>query len=283
MAFLQIEEDVVLHYDEYGTSDQYLLTCQENVAGAGCLPYLQLLVEQGFHVYAIQIRGFGESTHVFEDYGNKWWEIWAADAVRFADKMGIDKFFYAGVSHGAGIGWYIGMTYPERVRGFFGIVAGPHARGGLNTSKERARVIQAAQTQESWNQYVNDMFGGGRPTLLGTETEEEKKAVESKMEQYDIMMNTAIECSRINPQKPFMHCETEEQLIEYLHGMRVPTLLLGGMQDPISTPETLIRSGRAVPGAKTVLYEAATHGLCAEFPQEVVEDIMLFCNQRGLL
>ena len=38
---------------------------------------------------------------------------------RLADAMGIDKFFYTGHSHGAGIGWHLCMNHPERLRGFF--------------------------------------------------------------------------------------------------------------------------------------------------------------------
>lgn len=279
MSMIPVAEGIELYCEEIGSGDRWLLTCQEGFQeGDG---YLSLLANEGFHVLCIQIRGFGRSTHVLEDYDNRWWEIWADDAVTVADRLGIDRFFYCGVSHGAGIGWYICQRHPERVRGFFGIVAGPHPRGGLETSEARWRVIQAAQTQESWNAYVNERFGGGRPELTGTESEEEKARVLKKQQAYDRQIAIPIECSRINPKKPFNHCKTEEELSELLSHITVPTLLLGGMHDVISTTATMIRSGSAVPNAKTVFYDA-THGLSGERPQEVVDDILLFCRQRKL-
>lgn len=280
MPKVKNQDEIELYYEEMGSSDRYILSCQENFYG--CEEYLTALVDEGFHVIAIQIRGFGQSTLVLEDYDNRWWEIWADDAVAVANQLGIDKFFYVGSSHGAGIGWYLCVRHPERLRGFFGIVAGPHERGGLETSEARWRVIQAAQTQESWDAFVNARFGGGRPTPKGDETEEEMRKIEKQAKMYDQQMSIPIESSRINPKKPFNHCETEEELSDVLRTIEVPTLLLGGMHDVIATTATMIRSGTAVPNAKTVFYDAS-HGLCAERPKEIVDDMVLFCKQRQLI
>ena len=51
-----------------GSGDRWLLTCQEGFQAED--GYLTMLAEEGFHVAAIQIRGFGRSTHVLEDHGN---------------------------------------------------------------------------------------------------------------------------------------------------------------------------------------------------------------------
>jgi len=280
MAFIKVEEGIELYCEELGSGDRWLLTCQEQFYG--CEEYLQALADEGFHIIKIQIRGFGRSTLVLEDHDNRWWEIWADDAVAVADAYGIDRFFYTGSSHGSGIGWYICHRHPERVRGFFGIVAGPHARGGLETSAARWAVIQAAQSQESWKAFVDERFGGGRPTLRGDESEEKKAQILRRAEMYDRQLAIPIESSRINPKKPFNSCRTEEELCEVLRTITVPTLLLGGMHDDIATTATMIRSGSAVPNAKTVFYDAS-HSLCTERPREIVDDMMLFCRQRGLL
>ena len=71
--------------------------------------------------------------HITEDLGDTWYDMWAQDACDFADAMGIDKFFYSGVSHGAGIGWHICVNHQERVRAFFSIVGGPHSKDGQET------------------------------------------------------------------------------------------------------------------------------------------------------
>ena len=86
---ISVAEGIELYCQEMGDGDRWLLTCQEGFQSED--GYLELLAREGFHVVAIQIRGFGRSTHVLEDYDNRWWEIWADDAVTVADRLGISK------------------------------------------------------------------------------------------------------------------------------------------------------------------------------------------------
>ena len=281
MAYQKISEDVTLWYEELGPADgKPLLSCQEGFGGDEA--YMRILAENGFHIYKIQIRGFGRSTHVWEDHGEKWWDIWADDAVAFADSLGLGQFYYVGASHGAGIGWHIAYRHPGRLSAFFGIVCGPHERGGLETSQARWQVIQAAQSWETWHAYVKTRFPAGRPEATGKETPAELAMLQKRQAMYDDFWNRPLESSRINPKKPFNWCKTEEELSALISTIRVPAILLGGFKDDIATPKTMLRSASALPGAKLVLYEAAGHGLATQFPQEVAEDILSFCRQRGL-
>ena len=70
--------------------------------------------------------------------------MWAQDVCDFADAMGIDRFFYTGHSHGAGIGWHICMNHPERLLGFFASGCGPHKKDGQETGSARMQTIEAA-------------------------------------------------------------------------------------------------------------------------------------------
>ena len=71
MSMIPVAEGIELYCEEIGSGDRWLLTCQEGFQeGDG---YLSLLANEGFHVLCIQIRGFGRSTHVLEDYDNRWW------------------------------------------------------------------------------------------------------------------------------------------------------------------------------------------------------------------
>ncbi len=281
MAYQKINEEITLYYEEYGDpAGKPLLSCQEQFGGEE--NFIQYLTEAGFHVYAIQIRGFGNSTIIDADYGEEWWNIWADDAVAFADALGIGRFYYTGSSHGSGIGWHICYRHPERVIAFFGIVCGPHERGGLETSQARWETIQAAQTQESWYAFVDKRFPQGRPELNGNETEEEKAVILKRQKGYDSFRNRNIISSRINPRKPFNWCKTEEELSALMSTIRIPSLLMGGIRDDIATPKTMLRSCTAVPDSKLILYESSTHGLVSEKPKEIVMDIVSFCQQRGL-
>lgn len=85
----------------------------------------------------------------------------------------------------------------------------------------------------------------------------------------------------ISPRKPFPDIETEEGLIRELQKINLPCLFLGGMFDPISTVENMIRTGRAVRDSKTILYQDSDHGLSRRYPRRVAEDIDAFLRGRG--
>lgn len=274
--------NIQLEYEEYGKGQQYLLCCQQN--HSKIQNWTIDLAEEGFHVFNITIRGYGQSTHVTQDLGNTWYDVWAQDTCDFADAMGIDQFFYTGMSHGAGIGWHLCVNHPERLRGFFGIVAGPHSKDGEETGDARMRTIRAAQSNETWKAYCDEIERRSQPHRPDYITEEEwARAVALHKEQMSWWRGLSLEEARLNPKKPFANIKTENELVTVLNQIKVPTLLLGGIHDPISLPENLLRSVRAVPKSKLILYEDASHALDQEHKEEVVADIMDFCRSRKLL
>ncbi|MFY9569272.1 MAG: hypothetical protein WAP56_08905, partial [Acetivibrionales bacterium] len=74
---------VRLYYREYGSGEKYILSAQ-----MGFDPdekgWPMDLADEGFHVFTIQIRGYGKSSHVSEDLGGEWYNIWADDVYAFA-------------------------------------------------------------------------------------------------------------------------------------------------------------------------------------------------------
>lgn len=87
----------------------------------------------------------------------------------------------------------------------------------------------------------------------------------------------------LNPKKPFPLVKTEEELIKVLRQVKLPVLHIGGMQDTICKPENIIRSCRAVEGSKMVIYQDCGHFVARMRKNEVVRDILTFCEERGLL
>lgn len=123
---------VSLYYEEFGRGDRYLIQAQQFVNSH--IYYTKDLADRcGFHAFIIRIRGYAPSSMVTEDLGDDWYDVWAQDVVDFADAMGIEKFFYTGHSHGAGIGWHLCHEPPDRLRGFFASGSGPHLKDGKPT------------------------------------------------------------------------------------------------------------------------------------------------------
>ena len=282
MSVIQLK-NCQLEYDEYGSGDRYLLSCQQNHSKFYEWT-IDLAEKEGFHVFNIIIRGYGQSSHVTEDLGDSWYDVWAQDACDFADAMGIDKFFYSGMSHGAGIGWHICVNHPERLLGFFGFVAGPHSKDGVETGEARMRTIKAAETQETWNAYCDEMDRKRTPVRADYMSEEEYQ-LWCRIHEEDMAWwrGMTLEEARLNPKKPFARLHSEAELIETLSKINVPTLLLGGAKDPISTVDNMVRSLRAVKNSKLIIYQDAGHNLDKTHKDEAVADIMAFCRGRGLI
>lgn len=280
-----LKDGVTLGYNEFGSGDRYLLTCQQNhnshIAFA-----IDLAEKHGFHLFQIQIRGYGESaSEAVKPHGGKWYDVWAQDACDFADAMGIDRFFYCGTSHGSGIGWHICRLHPERLRGFFAGVPGPHPKDGRDTGEARMATINAAKDPETWRVYAGEKAARlAKPFFSmaekGLVTREQAAAAAAEYREFWLSM--APDTARLDSKKPFSDCPTEEALIAELQKIDVPVLIIGGMHDPISTIETMVRSCRAVKGSELLIFEDGTHNALLEHRLEVADHIAAFCEARNL-
>ena len=54
-----------------------------------------------------------------------------------------------------------------------------------------------------------------------------------------------------------------------LSTIRTPVLILGGMEDPISTPDLMMRTARCLPHCKLVIYSNCGHNIDTDITEEV--------------
>ena len=276
---------VSLYYEEFGRGDRYLIQAQQFVNSH--IYYTKDLADRcGFHAFIIRIRGYAPSSMVTEDLGDDWYDVWAQDVVDFADAMGIEKFLYTGHSHGAGIGWHLCMNHPDRLRGFFASGSGPHLKDGKPTGSARMDTINAAKSRETWVPYAEKQASYCAKAFVPLESDpviggEAKKAVEQTVE---FWTNMPAQSAVLNPRKPFAKVQTEEELAQVLGRITVPTIMMGGTEDNISSPELMLRTLRALKGSKLVLHQGVDHvDLPIKCREDYVGDIMAFCQERGLL
>ena len=276
---------VSLYYEEFGRGDRYLIQAQQFVNSH--IYYTKDLADRcGFHAFIIRIRGYAPSSMVTEDLGDDWYDVWAQDVVDFADAMGIEKFFYTGHSHGAGIGWHLCMNHPDRLRGFFASGSGPHLKDGKPTGSARMDTINAAKSRETWVPYAEKQASYCAKAFVPLESDpviggEAKKAVEQTVE---FWTNMPAQSAVLNPRKPFAKVQTEEELAQVLGRVTVPTIMMDGTEDNISSPELMLRTLRALKGSKLVLHQGVDHvDLPIKCREDYVGDIMAFCQERGLL
>ena len=87
MPKVEVEKGIELFYEDLGEGDKYILSLMMDFPPEDTT---RELAKHGYHVLLITNRGIGKSTHVFENYGAEWFNIFADDVVRLADKLGIE-------------------------------------------------------------------------------------------------------------------------------------------------------------------------------------------------
>ena len=265
MGSIAAKDGIRLHYEEYGGGDNVLLSAQAGFSPAGMQ---QALADRGYHVFCMTLRGFAPSGYVTEDYGDAWYDVFADDVICLADALGIDRFSYMGTSHGAGVGWHLVLRYPERVRAFVAVVPGPHS---------------LAEGTLSYRQMLMQGLISAPPPFDPPIDHDPGREVRRKQREEWLagLPEADAREKRIDYGRPLMRCGTEEKLRETLSVIQTPTLILGGTEDPISTPELMMRTARCLPHCKMVMYSNCGHNIDTDLTEELTEEADRFLAQAA--
>ncbi len=261
--YVEVEPGVKLSYVDIGWGDKYIFSAQMGFYPIGLQ---RAMVMKGYHLILITLRGFHPSSYVTEDYGDKWYDVFAKDVVRVADKLKVDKFYYMGASHGAGVGWHLCLNDPDRVKGFIACVPGPHSLAeGIMSMRQMALsgLIKEMPPID--------------PPIDNDEARQKRRDVRAK----HIAKNPEPDPREkaIDYGRPLLKYKTEEKLREMLHTIQTPTLILGAVEDPISTPELMMRTAKELPHCKLVMYSNTGHNLDTDLIEELAFESEHFLKQ----
>ena len=84
--------------------------------------------------------------------------------------------------------------------------------------------------------------------------------------------------SAIDYGRPLMRLGNEEKLQEVLTTIQTPVLILGGIEDPISTPDLMIRTAKCLSHCKLVIYSNCGHNIDTDLIEETVEETIRFLD-----
>ena len=264
MSYISIGEDVQLYYEEYGTGDRVIFSAQVGFYPKGMQ---QELAKQGFHVYCVTLRGFAPSSYVTEDYGDGWYDVFADDVVRVADALSIDRFVYMGASHGAGVGWHLVIRHPERVKAFVAVVPGPHSLAEGYMSYRQMLMQGIIQAPPPFDPPIDN--DSARESRRQERTNEINKPRKTPVDPRE---------SAIDYGRPLMRLGNEEKLQEVLSSVQTPTLIIGGIDDPISTPDLMMRTAKCLPHCKLVVYSNCGHNIDTDLIEETIEETIRFLD-----
>ncbi len=260
MSYIQANDNIKLFYEEYGTGDKVIISAQVGFYPKGMQ---QSLAEKGFHVYCLTLRGFAPSSYITEDYGNSWYDVFADDVIRLANELKIDKFCYMGASHGAGVGWHLMLRHPERIQAFVAVVPGPHslAEGAMSYRHMLMQGIISAPPPFD-------------PPIGNDDARQERR--NERNEWLKKLPEADPREKKIDYGRPLMNLGSEEKLCDALTSIQTPTLILGGADDPISTPELMMRTARCLPHCKLVMYSNCGHNIDTDITEELTEEAFRF-------
>lgn len=261
---------VTLAYEEYGSGNRYLISSQNfffrdcHMALLGREPY-------HYHVFLIYTRGYGASTHIFDPTPRDYTTIWGKDVAAFAEAMGINSFYYTGISHGNWAGWYLALNRPELLRGFAcgnGIAQfrDPDARTPVPPRPELDldRVVGNREALEKMAWMEN--WPTNNPDRLrrraGNHKEHLQILLNRKKEEFTVR-NTNMSCC---------DAKTREEFYETMAKISVPVLFLHGMLDPLAKIEDVVRLSQAIPGSQIKAYQNLGHGGGDECPEIFARD-----------
>ena len=264
MPQLQIDDKISLYYEEYGQgsldADNIILSAQVGFYPKGMQQHLATL---GYHVFCITLRCFHPSTLVEEDYGEHWYDVFADDVAAFADKLGIKKFVYMGASHGAGVGWHIMLRHPDRVNAFVAVVPGPHSLAAGTMSYRQMLAQGIIKEVPPFN-----------PPIDNDNTRQLRR---DRRSAHIAAQPPAPELERkVDYGRPLMALGSEEKLCEELKKITTPVLIIGGTEDPISTPELMIRTAKCLPHCKLVVYSNCGHDIDTDLIEETCDEASRF-------
>jgi pimeloyl-ACP methyl ester carboxylesterase len=266
---------IELAYEEHGSGDEIVITGQMGFPSPPSYPTVLAAPPLGAHVYAVTLRGFGDSSREAEDLGLGWLDVWADDIDAFARTLGIDSYIYTGASHGSGVGWYLCDKHPARLKGFVGVVGGPHDREDDVSSSVTRREVNDAWPDPAKLREVGErlLFG---PLLHPERAATRARRLDEFVEEY-LKMDPAE--ARINQGKPFPDATTDAELAARLREIRVPTLLLSAMQDIIISPEASLRAVVNVPYAKAVFWQDEGHMIFEEAPERLAREVATWVKE----
>ncbi len=182
------------------------------------------------------------------------------DIISLMDFLGIKKCVYIGLSIGGIIGQRMATTHPERISHL--ILS--------NTAPKIGNV-------EGWNGRINAIHQGGLASITDAVMQRwfsEKFHTErtNELAAYKVMLQNT------NTSGYIRACEAirDEDLIENIKKIKIPTLCIGGSED-LSTPPALVQAMSAsIKKSKCVIVDGVGHLPCVEKPEITAELILDF-------
>lgn len=179
----------------------------------------------------------------------------AADVLALLDRLGVERFSYAGISIGGAIGQQLALTVPERLEQL-AIIA-----SAAQFADPPSWAVRAQQVREEGTGFLTPSRTG---TWFTAEWAEHSPGEAKRL----------LDMLRATPPEGYAACceaigafDVRDRLGE----ITAPTLTIAGAEDPATTPDMVRFIADGIPGARLVVVPRAAHLPNATDPEVVNE------------
>jgi proline iminopeptidase len=187
-------------------------------------------------------------------------ELFADDAIRLADDLGLNSFAVLGHSFGGWVAQEIALRHPERVSALVLAATTPGQIGATESADDDqgppppAEVIDLMSRRPTTAVQLSQVYAALAPHYLRTADpgpflaalQPELLSPESMVRVFDALASWSS--------------------VDRLHQVRCPTLVLAGQHDVFCSPPQLVRIASRIPDARHVLFQASGHFMWLEEP-----------------
>jgi 3-oxoadipate enol-lactonase len=219
-------------------------------------------------VIAPDLRGFGRSPLgkadpltgiLMEKYADELAELLGVLAIS-------EPMIFAGFSMGGYIGWQFIRKYGDRLKAL--VLC--DTRAAADTEDARAGRLKMAEKVAEWGSgRVAEMMG---PKLFAPQTFETRPEVVAAVRR----VVEATDPAAIAAAQRGMAARPD--MLGFLPSIRLPTLVIVGEHDAISTRDEMTAIAAAIPKAELVVIPEAGHMTTMENPAAVNESLLRFCQ-----
>lgn len=238
----------------------------------------EALVSEGFHVVRFDNRDAGLSTFIdspppsISDIVMRRKVAYsiddmAADAFALVDHLGIDRFHLAGTSMGGFISQTMTLNSPERIKSLcLSMTSTGSKRVGRptpNVIRQMASAKPPTNRQGAMDEAIENWRFIGTPSRL-----DEQKIRELAGIAWDRNHDPA---GRLRQLGAIM---AQPDRTKALRNLKVPTLVVHGLEDPLVSVTGGLALAKAIPGATFIGHHGAGHDLPRSMLRELTDDMI---------
>ncbi|WP_027482836.1 alpha/beta fold hydrolase [Deinococcus pimensis] len=257
-----------IHYVSVGQGTPMLLLHGYPLSGELFARNRAALAAAGYRVITIDHRGFGRSTAPASNPGGI--NQYASDALKVMDRLGVQKAVIGGMSMGGPIVFEMYRRAPDRFLGMVLIdtLANPASVVEQNLWKGMAEKANTYGPQSLAPELLKDMLTGR--TRLNNPA--------------DVAFLTGIvrQASVLGDVAGARALAFRADSVPTLPTIRVPTLIIEGVEDTVYPPEFSMKMRQNIPNSRVVLIPGAAHAAIFEKANEANRAILDWARASNL-